>query len=58
MAAREDLDDFLVVRAAVAEDDCFEQRGPAEVVDMVEVHAGQHHPPHVVDVASLAGGDR
>ena len=45
-------------RAAVAGEDGFEQRGPAEVFDMFEVPAGQPHPPHIVDVASLAGGDR
>lgn len=38
----EDLDDFLVGFAAVAEDDCLEQRCPSEVVDVVEVDVGLH----------------
>ena len=54
---QQDPDDLLVGRRPVAEDHRLQQRGPAQVVDMVDVDVGLHDPADVVDVATLAGRD-
>ena len=53
----EDLHDPLPRPGALAEDHRLQERGPAQVVDVVHVDAGAHDPVHVGDVAALAGRD-
>ena len=42
---------------AIAEDDCFVEGGPAEVVDVVDVDVGLEQPPDDVGVSSFGGPD-
>lgn len=55
---QEEAHDLLVVGPAVAEDDGFEQRAPAQPVDVVDVDPGLEHPAYVVDVSPFAGRDQ
>ena len=47
-----------VARAAVAENDGLDQRGPAEVVDVVERRAGRDQLAHDAVVAEMRGRDQ
>ena len=54
----EQADDLLVRRTAVAEDDGLQQRRPAEIVDVIDVHVGLQQRAYDVHVTTVGGGDQ
>ena len=54
----EQPDDLGVSRATVTEDDRLEQRGPVEVVDVVDGDVGLEQPADDLDVAAVGGADQ
>ena len=56
-AVEEDGDDLLPGLGALAEDDGFQEGGPAQIVDVVDVDGGLDDATDIVDVAAFAGGD-
>jgi hypothetical protein len=53
----EQSDDFGVASIAAAEDDCLEQRGPPESVDVVDVDVGVEQALDDPDVTAVGGAD-
>ena len=53
----EQVDDLLVTLAAIAKNDGFEESGPAEAVDVIDVDARFYEGTDGFDVAALGGGD-
>ena len=51
-------DDLGVRRAAVAEDHGLQQRGPAELVDVILVDRGREQKLHRLDMAVMRGRDQ
>ena len=47
-----------MVLAAIAEHDQLDQRGPAEIVDVIERRAGRDQHAHDLGVAEMRGGDQ
>ena len=54
----EQAHDLPVVRAAIAQDDRFHERGPAKVVDVIERRARSDQAAHNLDMAEMRGGDQ
>src|SRR3972149_7452397 len=48
-------DDFYMCSAAVAEDDGLQQRGPAELVDVILINGGSEQNLHRLDMPVLRG---
>src|SRR5690606_33555305 len=53
-----EADDLKIDQAAIAEDHRLQQRSPAEIVDVIDVHAGREKDTHRLGMPVMGRGDQ
>ena len=52
------IDDLLVPRTAIAENDRLQERRPTQIVDVIDIDTGCDERAHRLDMTTLRGGDQ